>query len=310
MPRQGRKRTRQDLSNFSVRVKSENFISPMFMKDVSVVHDTDNYIVYNTDRRIDETSRANGDVAKMATWDVSTSTYQLTKHSLKDIITQDDRDNTNAPLELDFDTTQFLTEKINRKIEDDVQKLLFTTTTFGNNSSLDTASSWVYNTTTSAPIQNMLSATSVIVKAVSKKANTGICGRVVLDALKENQNIHERLKYVQRSILTSEILASVFDLDNLYVGESVKDTSKEGIAASESFIWGDKMLVAYFAKNPTRRDITAALNFRSSTFGNPYSVKSWYDQERDGDYIEVTTKVDHKAVATGAGYLFSSVTAS
>jgi hypothetical protein len=309
MPRQGRKRAIKDLANFSVRIPNNELIAPLIMKDIPVKNDTDQYVVYNTDQRIEETSRANGDAAKMATWEVSTSTYQLKKHSLKDIITQDDRDNTDAPLDLDFDTTQFLTEKINYKIEDDVQKLLFTTTTFGNNATLNTATSWRMNTTTSAPIQNILSATGVILKASGRMPNVGVCGWTPFEVLKENTNIHERLKYVQRSILTEDILASVFDLDKLYVGKAVKDTSKEGITASTSFIWGDRFLVAYMDANPTRRAVTAALNFRSTSYGNPYVVKKWHSDDLDGDFIEVTTKVAHKAVATGAGYLFLSVTA-
>jgi hypothetical protein len=310
MPRQGRKRTRQDLANFSVRVNSDNFIANELMPEVSVTHDTDNYIIYNTDRKIEQTARSNGDVSKMITWDVSTSTYQLNKHSLSDIITQDDRDNTNAPLDLEFDVTKNLTEHINRKIEDDVAKLLFTTTTFGNNATLNTATSWRMNTTTSAPIQNILSASGLVLKSVSMRPNVGVCGRLPFEVLKENTNIHERLKYVQKSILTDDILASIFDLDKLFVGESVKDSTKEGIAASDSFIWGDRFLVAYIPKNAGRRDVTAALNFRSSSYGKPFSVKQWHDDARDGDIIEVTTKVAHKSPATGAGYLFLSVTAS
>ncbi|MDY6888141.1 MAG: major capsid protein [Pseudomonadota bacterium] len=309
MPHQGPTRISRALSNISVKYTNEDYIFPKVFTETPVVHDTDSFWVYNSEFRLPETVRANGSPANMATWEASTATYVVQEHALKDVITDTDRDNTEAPLDLEKDTTEYLTDKILLRQEYEAMRLLFTTTSFSTNATLTTATSWDYNaTTTSAPIQNALSATGAIIQNSGMRPNKMVMGWEVFEALKENNNVYGRIQYVERAIITEEILASVFDVPNLYVGTSVYDQAKEGATASQTFLWGDDCVIGYFNPLPGRKKVTAATVFRVAKKGTPYRVKKWYEEDIEGTFVEVQTKFQFRAVATSAAFLFKACT--
>lgn len=305
---QGSTRVDKALTNFSVQYKDMEAIFPKFLPTIPVVKESDKYWIYNRDVTLTDSRRANGAPANAVTWDASTSSYSVTEHSLKDSLTDRDRDNADNVFQLRVDTTEFLQAQIMRRQEFEVKKIIFTTTTFSNNVSLDTNTSWVGNTTTSAPVQTVLSGTSVIVLNAGKRPNTMVMGNNAFDSLRENVNIQERIKYVQQSIITEKIIASLFDIQQVHVGRMALDSSQDGLAASLGFLWDtDKALLAFFG--PTGRKMaSAAVGFRKLSKGNPWRVKRWRDEEIEGDWIEVQSMFSPKATATLSGYLFSSVT--
>ena len=298
------------LTNISVQYKNSDYIAGLVCKDVSVAKESDQYYVYVRDFRVPETKRADKTTAKMVTWGVSTSSYSLEEHALADIVTDRQRRNADSPLQLDADTTEFLTDKIMLSFEKDVADLFFTTGTWANNTSLDTASSWKYNTSTSAPIQNVCSGTTRIIKSSGVKPNTLILGIDAFDGLKNNANVYGRIQYVERAIMTEDLLAAVMDVDKVYVGRAVYDAGSEGIAESITAVWGNNALLAYFAPSPGIKKVTAACNFRQSEGGAPYKVKKWRREELSGDEVEVSTMYKPAAIATACAYYFSSVTSS
>jgi len=307
---QGSTRVNKPLTEISVQYNNDEYIAGKVLKDVMVSKESDLYYVYNNDLRLETTNRANGAPANEATYEVSTSSYSLTEHALKDKITKRDRENVDAPLQLDKDTTEYLTDKLMLRQEYEAATLLFTTTSFGNNATLNTATSFVYNTTTSAPIQSVLSATSYILGQGGGKANCAVTSQPVLDALKENDNVFARIQYVERAVLTKELLASLFDLDELFVGSAVYNTAKEGQASSLSNIWGNDFLVANIAKNPRLKTRTAAVTLRQRQYGNPVRVRKWNDDERECDFIEVQSMYAPKLIATSSAYLLKTVALS
>jgi len=296
------------LTNLSVQYKNADLIASQVCKDVPVMKESDLYYVYVRDFRIPSSLRGNKAPANMVTWGVSTSSYSLDEHALADIVTDRDRKNSDT-IQLDADTTEFLTDKILLGYERDVADLFFTTGTWSNNVSLDTASSWKYNTTTSAPIQNVLSGTTRIIKSSGVRPNTLILGQDAFDCLKENTNVYSRIQYVERAIMTEQLLAAVFDIENVFVGRAIKDVGEEGVAESISSIWGGHALLAFFNNNPGIKKVTAACNFRANDAGTPVKVKKWREEKLSGDQIEVSTMYKPAAIATSCAYYFSSVTA-
>ena len=295
------------LSNLAVQYKNEEYIAGKFLKDLPVSKESDYYWIWGNDFRIPDTERANGALANMATMGYSTSTYNVKEHAIKDVITDRSRENTDSPLNLDRDMTENLTDIIMRRMEYEAMKLCFTTTTWSNNATLTSATSWKGHTTTASPTGNVLSATGAILAGSGKRPNTMVMGWNAFEALKENQNIWERIKYSERSIVTEQLLSALFDMQNVYIGSAVYDSAKEGDTVSKTFVWGSDCLVAYFDPQPGIKKASAALNFRVSWKGNPYRVKKWRAEEVEGDYIEVQTMCAPKAVATACAYLFKTV---
>ncbi len=303
------RRISKALTNVSVRYKNDSFIANDILRDVMVVNKSDQYYVYSNDFRIEETRRANKAPSGQVTWTNSLSSYSLDVHSLHDIITEQDIRNTETPLQAEADSTEYITEKIQLRMEKDAADLLFTTTSFSNNTTIATATTWK-NTTTSAPIQNVLSATAKIKASGGGTPNEAATNLNVIHALKENANIYERIQYVERAILTPMLLASLFDLSKIHVGDAVYNANKEGQAQSLTNLWGDDFLMGNFAKRPGLKTRTTAAMLRWSLYKKPWQVKRWRDEDRDGTKIEVTTGYVPKLIATASGYLFKAVTTS
>jgi hypothetical protein len=304
---QGSIRINKALTNLSVLYKNENYIADKAIPQVPVNKESDLYWIYNSDFRLEDSSRANGSSANMVTSGHSTSSYVAKEHALKDCITDTDRRNAEAPLSLDRDSVEYLTDKILMRREHECAKLLFTTTNWSNNKTIATATSWAYNTTTSNPILDVISATSVIILNSGKMANTLIMGLDGYNVVRENQNVYGRIQYVERAIVTPEILASLFDLQKVHIGKTSYTTIDEGIDASLSTVWGADAWLGYQENRSTLRGAGAAKCFNVSAKGSPYRVKKWRDEDVEGDYIEVQTKFQYKAVATLSAFLFKAV---
>jgi hypothetical protein len=219
------------------------------------------------------------------------------------VITDRDRANVDE-IQLDSKTTETLTDKILQRKEVETAKSLFTTTSWGNNASATTATSWAYNTTTSAPIQNVLSATSVVILNSGKMPNKMIIGRAIFDALHENPNVYNRIQYVEKAILTKELLASLFDVDTVEVGQGMLDVGREGIAESLTSIWGGNALLVYMSPRGGMKELSGAMMLEIGP--SPYKVKKWREEAVGGDIIEVSSMFVPKLVATQCGYYFSN----
>lgn len=302
---QGTSRISKPLTNLSVHYKNAEYIADMVLPQVPVKQESDLYWAYTSDFRLPETARANGALANMATWDASTNAYYLEEHSLKDVITDRDYENYDSALVVEKHTTEYLIDKLMMRKEYRTHQLLFTTTTFSNNATLTSATSWKYHTTTSAPIQNVLSATGYVVQYAGKRPNKGVMSWNVFAALKENPNVYGRIQYVEKAIVTEQILASLFDIQQLHVGTATYDSAKEGETESQGAIWGDDFLLGYFGQ-PRIRDANAAINLYKPTYGSPFKVKKWREEDVEGNYIEVQSFYAPKAVATSAAYLIKS----
>ncbi|MCP4648914.1 MAG: hypothetical protein GY853_02370 [PVC group bacterium] len=294
------------LSNVSYQYQNPSYIFQELLKDVNVINESGQYYIYDKDFRLEETERANGAEANMATFKVSTGTYLVREHALKDVITDRDYGNTDKPMNLDVDTTEHLTDKILMRQEKMAHDLLFTTTGFSNNETLTTQTSFNYYTSTSVPIQKMLSITSFINAQCGQMPNVIVMGVEPFNGLKENTNIYSRLAYTRDQILTEQLLASVFDVNKVLVGRSIYQTNQEGITATQTAIWGNDCLVGYFNPSPGVKKMTAAQNYRISKYGNPYKVKKYRDEKIEGNYIEVQTMAVPKVVCSLCGYLIKS----
>jgi len=303
---QGSTRVSKTLSNLTINYTNGDMIAQEVLSDISVKSESDLYWVYGSNRQLPETARANGALANMVTWEASTSTYSLREHALKDVITERDLANAESHLQLKKTTIEELMDKILLRQEYEAHKALFTTTSFSNNATLTSATSMRYVTTTSAPIQQALSATALILRESGMRPNKIVTNFHVFASLKENQNLHERIKYTQKSIMTAEMLASVFDVDKFHVGVAAYNSADEGQSSDLGDVWGSDFLIGYFNPSPGLRSRTAASIFRQKQFGSPMRVKNWKEEDINGEYIEVQSMYQVKTIATSCAYLFKT----
>lgn len=307
MPLSSQIHVNRTLANISVAYKSERLIADMLAPRVDVQHETDLYFVYSKDSLIlPETLRANGGSSNEATWNVSTASYSLAQHTLKHLVTDRDRSNADPAIRLDIDVTEYLTEKILLRKEVDLATLVTTPANWANVTSLTSTFAWSANTTLSNPILFVDSAASTIAQQSGKLPNTVVLNDPTFRAAKEHTSFVDRIKYTSADSVSESLLAKLFNVNRLLVAGGIRNTGQEGLGdttTNQTFIWTDVAFVAYIEPSPGLKKPSAFYQLTKSEFGNPFKVKTWREEEREGDFVEVSTMYQHRIIASDCAYL-------
>lgn len=301
MPFRNQLHVDQLLSNVSVKYRNSDLIAMQVFPEVSVKKDSDLFRVYDRDFRIPETSRANKGVANQHFWEVSSSTYVLEDHALKDYVSDDDADNYDMA-DLRADTTEELTDKILLRLEKSVADL-FTTTNWSLNVSLAAANDWAAaNTTVSDPVPYFDTGTTTILRNGGMKPNFAIMPRNAFVGAKNHISVLDRVKYTSGEV-TKNIIAGLLDVQELLVPAGAYDTAPKGLGPSITSIWGDVAFIGYKPDAPGPKRPSAGYVFRK----NVPMVRRWMDDERNAEAIEVRMKYQARVVASLCGFLIKDV---
>lgn len=302
MPLKNQLHVDQLLSNVSIKYKNQSYIAQEVFPTVPVKKDSDLYRVYDRDFRLPTTKRANRGVAREASFDISTSSYILEQHSLKDYVSDRDAENYDIT-DLRADVTEYLTDKILLRMEKSVADLM-TSTSWSQGHSLSTAQQWSADTTTSNPIPQMDTATIVIMENSGQSPNYAVVPWRCLIAAKNHSSVIDRIKYTSADI-TPAMIAGLFDIPVMLVGKAVYDSAAEGLAASIANLWSDNVFVGYKPASASPLQPSAGYIFQN----NIPMTKRWRVEERQSDAIEVNLHYIPKVVASLSGYLLKDVLA-
>lgn len=292
------------LANVSIAFKNTKLIAQELSPTFPVLKESDSYYVYDMDNlRLDETARANGAEANEVKFNVSTASYKLQEHALKDIVTDRDRANADEAINMDADTTENLTDKILLRIEEDLHELVMTKSNWSNNYSISATAVWSLNTTLADPIDLVATATTVVAKESGKDPNVMVVNYPTFIDMKINVNLIDRIKYTTPDSLSDQLIARLLDIDKLLVGKAIQNTADEGMASDNEFLWTDSAFIGYVEPAPGLKKASALQTYRSAAKGNPWRVKKWREEPREGDMIEVQTMYDHIIPASMCGFL-------
>jgi len=288
------------LSNVSVQYKNEEYVWNQLFPTVMVQKDTDLFRVYDRNFKIPETVIADGGVAREHNFEFSNSSYALEKHGLKDYVS-DESEEQNDQGSLKADTVENLTDAIYRRMEYACSRL-FTTTNWSLNLSLAANNTWADNTVATDPVRIMDTAASTIIANSGKTPNFGFIPRDGFVAVKNHQSVLDRVKYTNDKV-TKVMLASLFELPELIIPQSVYDTAAKGVTPSMTNFFGDCAFVGWKPSSPGLKTPSCGYTF----MGAMPRVRTWVDEERESTGIQVKVKYQFKVVASLTGYLINNV---
>ena len=288
------------LSNVSVKYSNPEYIADRVFPIVPVKHDTNKYRVYTRNFKMPKTQRNSKAAAYEFDFEVSTASYMLQEHALKNYVGDDDADNYDLA-SLKEDTTEQLTDALMRRRELTIAQL-FTKTSWSLNVSLASGAEFTANTTTSNPIPVFDTAATTIIANGGAKPNFGILPRAGFVGCKNHVSVLDRTKYTSAE-MTVNMLAALFDLGELLVPMSNQDTAPVGIADSLGTIWDENAFVGHKPSSPGPLQASSGYIFRK----NIPAVRTWRDEERKATAVEVQYKEDIKVVASLSGYLICNI---
>jgi hypothetical protein len=304
MPLISRVKFDQLLTNVSVQFQPapDGYLADAVLPPVPVAKESAAYWVYDRSRfDAPDSKRAPRSEYNRIDWDVSTDTYLAEQYGLEGEIDDEERKNAAAPLDLDVDTTEIVTDMVLNNREKRVTDLVLNTAVVTQTTALAGGDRW--NLTSSDPLTDIQTGRVTIFDATGYRPNTLAIGYKVFEALKLHPDIKEIIKYTERAIVTRQLLAAVFEVDEVLVGSVLRRTSKEGQPDTFTDAWGKNALLFYRETRPSLKRASFGYQMRQ----NDLRVFRYREDKRDTDVIRVTEKQDEKIVSASLAYLITTV---
>lgn len=299
-------------TQFSIAYKNPNglYIADQILPAIRVAKATGKYAVFDRASwfRDEASNRAPGARANLVEWAMDTAgSYSCEEYAAAYLLPDETRENADNPIVPERTAAEFVTDKILLAREKRVADLLFNTTTFSGYTaalaSLTGGAGVQWNTyETSDPLQDVEQMSYNVMQQVGYKPNTMVLGAEVYKALKQHPVLMDRIKYTQMGVMTTELMASLFEMEKVLVGRAIYTASEEGTTFSASNIWDEYVLVAYVPRTPAL-EIPALgyiLNHKDRT------VNRYRQEENHADLFECLENSDEIVTCAPAGYLCSN----
>src|SRR5210317_492039 len=314
----------QPLTNLTIAYVQDqtNFIADKVFPTVGVDKQSDKYYIYDRDNM-----NRTGDVKALAPrtevnrigMSLSTDSFYADVYGLGMDFDQQTLANEDAALDIRAAGAQTLTNRLLIHREIDFANTFFAASVWGSES---TPSNLWSDYTNSTPIADVTTARRTMqLKSGGFKPNTMVVGKEVRDILINHPDILARLNggatVTNTALITNAKLAEIFEVENFYVMEAVKNGSAEGIAESNSFIGGKHALLVHTPRASGLMTPAAGLTFawNSVTGVNNLgvTVESFSDdalkRQQVAEHIQVKMSYDMKVTGADLGYFFDTVVA-
>ena len=264
-----------------------------------------------------ETRRAPGSGYARGNWTFTPATYATVEHGAEEPVDDNEARMYAEYFQAEQISTMRAFSAVLRNAEQRVASAVFNTSTW-TGGSLTTAITHEWDDAVNAvPITDVEAAVQKIYDNSGLWANALIINRKVFRNLRNSEQIIERINAAgagspsKASDVTVQMLAQVFDLDNIIVAGTSKQNSAEGQTSSVSQIWsGEYAMVCKIATGPDMREACIGRTFHWSADGSSIggTVESYRDEAVRSDVIRVRHQVAEVVLYPEAGHLLSNIT--
>jgi hypothetical protein len=248
------------LTNISVAYMQapDNYVARRVFPVVGVDKQSGIYFKYNQGDWLRDEAKKRADATESAGSGYSTSTdnYQADVYAFHKDVGEQIVANATSPLAPLTDATKFVASRLLLRQEVDFATTYFKTgvwaTDLTGHASTNTGSNFIQfsNYSTSTPIETIDRAKEYVVGVTGFEVNTMVVGKTVFNALKNHPAIIDRIKYTSSDVITEQILARYFDVDNFLVAKAIRNTAAEGQADAISYLYSDGIFLCHAASNP------------------------------------------------------------
>jgi hypothetical protein len=312
------------LTNVSVAYmqSADSYIADKVFPKVPVKKQSDLYWKYSKSdwRRTDVARRAPSTETPGVGWNVDTDSYFAHVYGVHKDIDDQLRANADSNFLLDRDSTEFVTNQLLLKRDIDWASTYFTTGVWDNNYDGDSDfTKW--SDAASDPISQVAQYVIDFRKKTGFAPNIMVLGAEVMKALKNHPDIIDRIKYTQRGIVTEDLIATMFGVNEIYTSYASKatgpqkpDAVAQDAAATYEFINNAKSaLLLYAPSAPSLMTPSAGYTFTWNGYlgGNTegIKIKRFRMEHTASDRIEAEMTYDMKVVAPDLGVYLADVVA-
>lgn len=270
MPEMNKAHIDRALTNMSVAYMQDEsaYIADKVFPIIPVKRQSDVYYIYDTGDFLRDEAQVRGRIGESAggDYDLGTDVYHCKKHAFHKDVAPEDRINYDEPLDADKDAQIFVSQKMLIRREMQWASKFFKSGVWtreieGVEDTPTDGEAIFWNLDTSNPIGDVTKEGIRMAENTGLKPNTLVLSPYVFNALKNHFDVLDRIKYTEKGIVTSALLASLFEVENVYVAWAVVNTGKKGATDDVGFIMGKNALLCYANPTPSLRSASAGYIF-------------------------------------------------
>lgn len=303
------------LTNISIAYLQDQkeFVTHKIFPNVPVMKQSDAYFTYDKGDwfRTEARKRAPGTESAGSGYGLDTDSYLCDVYALHKDVDDQIRANSDAPLSPDAEASEFVTRGLMLRREKDWVDTFFTTSVW--TGAADFTPSTLWSASGSTPIADIRSKIGAVKAKTGFRPNTFSMAEDVWLILQDNADFLDRISVNQRKIVTTDLLAAVLGIDNVYILGGVENSAKEGATDDIDWIVSKHALLSYAPARPSLMTPSAGYTFswigylgagadglRTLRFRMPHLR---------ADRIEGEMAYDQKLVGADLGVFFNGVIA-
>ena len=303
------------LSNMVIGYEPSDFIVQDIFPVVPVSKQSDKYYTWTKGDffRIPDTRRSRKTKGHTVEFNVSSDSYYAENFALTHEFAFEDMVNADTVLAGREKRARGIKNLLTLDWENRVASQITSGSNLGSFTTLSGTGQWS-DYANSDPVNDIEVGRASIRSTTGKTPGTMIQGYDVFRKLKHHPDIIDRIKYVQKGIVTADVMAAVFEVERILVGGSIKNTGSEGLADSFSDVWGKNAILMHTAP-PETQGVNPSLGY---TFrweapligGRGMAAEVWNDPDGGNfENIRVQMFQDEKIAASELGYLIAAAVA-
>ena len=209
-------------------------------------------------------------------------------------------------IDLGMQAVNLLMKSTKLTLEVEQAKIATNADSYSDNNKLSLSGASQWNNPDSDPLDDIENAKDQVRNTCGVEPNKMVIGKPVFRALKGHPKIIERFKYTTAESITIDMLAGLFDLDELAVGKAKSLESAEDDAPFED-VWGNVGCLAYVPTQITGIE-EPSFGYTYTLKGHPFVEKpEWRGAEKSWVY-GVTYEREPVLSGIQSGFLFQNVT--
>jgi hypothetical protein len=289
----------QVLTNIALGYAPQGYIADKIMPRVSVPKKSDKYYVFGKEQfQTPDTIWPTKTAPNAVDYALSTDTFYCIDRALRHGIDDRERDNADAPLNLEREGTELLTEQLMLAREIRVADIVLASASSAQETTLAGNYQWNSGHASSVPITDIRTGIRTIRDAIGRAPNTILMSKAVKDVLEDHSTILDRMKYTNPLYTIEDWLRQQFGFTQVLIGEAMYETANPAQTSSLANVWTDSVCIAYVAPRP-------GVKTRSFGYQMVWSdLKVWRAREDtiNTTWIMAGESVDEKVAATDCLY--------
>lgn len=318
------------LTNISVAYFQDqsNYVASKVFPIIPVDKQSNLYNRYSKSqwRRTNAQKRAPGTESVGTGYDITRDSYYCDVYAVHKDIDDQDRAAADSEWELDKDATNLVSNDLLLMREIGWQQTFFQTGVWGTDltgvASAPNASQFLqWDQSASDPIVQFASLQEQFIQQSGRKANKLVLGAHAYNALKNHPDLIDRIKYTQKGIVTTDLIATLLDVEKVFVtlasvanGPDLNGADADDAAATYNWVTDSKSALLCYAPDAASRLTPSAgytFNWKGYLGGNAQGVriKRFRMEHLEVDRIEGSVTYDQKVVCADMGIFLHGITA-